>query len=143
MSGAQAFVRSIGPAGDIFRRSSSSNRDEHERADALIASVSPAVVRTPGGGILHYRCAYPNDALLRIWSGLVLFNQGRPALAAAEFTAAVKCRAAMTGPRVTSRDPLQHATNHEPANFGLSAFSVPVAAARLRRIDACSRRNIS
>jgi hypothetical protein len=43
-----------------------------------------------GGGILHYRRSYPNDPMLRLWSGLVLLGQGRPALAASEFKAAAK-----------------------------------------------------
>jgi len=42
------------------------------------------------GGILHYRRFYPDDAALRFWAGLVLSGHGRPALAAAEFHAALK-----------------------------------------------------
>jgi hypothetical protein len=43
-----------------------------------------------GGGVLHYRRAFPQDAYLRLWAGLVLNWQGRPALAVAEFTQAAR-----------------------------------------------------
>src|SRR5438105_4568610 len=51
---------------------------------------SPMVVATGGGGVLHYRDHYPDDSHLRLWSGLVLHGQGRPGLAAGEFSAAIR-----------------------------------------------------
>jgi glycosyltransferase involved in cell wall biosynthesis len=90
LSGAEAFMRSLGSADEIFRESLSVNSVEAEAADAMIASASPALASATGGGILHYRRAYPEDPILRLWAGLALFGHGRPALAAAEFAAATK-----------------------------------------------------
>lgn len=90
LSGAEAFVRSLGAAGDVFRKSLSVNPLDTEAADATIASASPALASAAAGGILHYRRAYPSNSILRLWSGLVLLGQGRPALAAAEFAAATR-----------------------------------------------------
>jgi len=45
---------------------------------------------TGAGGILQYRDRYPHDGHLRLWSGLVLYRQGRHALAAGEFAAAIR-----------------------------------------------------
>jgi Glycosyl transferases group 1 len=59
-------------------------------AEGKIAYASPVAVNAGGGGILDYRRAYPNDAMLRLWAGLVLGQQGRFALAAGEFYAAAR-----------------------------------------------------
>jgi hypothetical protein len=75
---------------------SSRGRDALE-CDEQIAS-SPAVVCNSDGGILSYRDFYPDDPHLRLWSGLVLRQQGRAAIAAGEFAAAI--RLGLDEPRV-------------------------------------------
>lgn len=89
LRGAEAFIRSLGDSGGIFKSSMSSDLDSAMAADRRIAASSPGVASASGGGILHYRRYYPTDPILRLWAGLVLAGQGRPALAAAEFKAAV------------------------------------------------------
>ena len=90
LRGAEAFIRSLGATGDVFRVSQSAELAVAMAADETIAHVSPALASASGGGVLHYRRSYPNDPMLRLWSGLVLLGQRRPALAAAEFKAATK-----------------------------------------------------
>lgn len=87
-SGAGAFVEGLGGASPHFATSlTSADTDEVFLAERAIAGSAPVVVESDGG-ILHYRRHYPNDAHLRLWTGLVLAHQGRNALAAAEFTRA-------------------------------------------------------
>ena len=90
LRGAEAFVRSLGAAGDDFRLSLSTDLTCAMAADETIARASFALASAAGGGVLHYRRFYPDDPMLRLWSGLVLLGQGRSALAAAEFKAADK-----------------------------------------------------
>lgn len=90
LAGAAAFMRSLGPAAGDFQASQSGSPADAADADTRIAAAHPALASARGGGVLHYRGAYPDDPWLRLWSGLVLLGQGRPALAAAEFTAAAK-----------------------------------------------------
>jgi hypothetical protein len=59
-------------------------------AERAISASSPALSSASTGGILHYRRRHPEDAYLRLWSGLVLLEQGRPALAAGEFSRAIE-----------------------------------------------------
>jgi hypothetical protein len=40
--------------------------------------------------VLHYRGFHPDDAWLRLWSGLIWMGQGRPAFAAMDFQAALR-----------------------------------------------------
>jgi glycosyltransferase involved in cell wall biosynthesis len=82
-SGASAFIRSLGNHAEPFARSAEGGAGAAE-ADAWIAQASPALAGPGSGGVLHYRFAYPDDAMLRYWAGLILRGQGRPALAAAE-----------------------------------------------------------
>jgi glycosyltransferase involved in cell wall biosynthesis len=93
LTGAAAFIRSLGATETKFRESQTpvKSHDEAARtvaADLEIAASPPALVSPGGGGILHYRRAYPQDPWLRYWSGLVLAHGGRHALAAGEFMAA-------------------------------------------------------
>lgn len=57
-------------------------------AEAAIAAAPPVMVDAAAGGVLHYRRRFPDDPHLRLWSGLALRAQGRPALAIGEFEAA-------------------------------------------------------
>lgn len=90
ISGAELFIRSLGTLHPEFHTSFASNvaPSDKEEADLLIAAVDKTLWAPDAGGVLHYRAAFPQDPYLRFWSGLILENQGRPALAAAEFIAA-------------------------------------------------------
>jgi predicted Zn-dependent protease len=90
LRGAEAFIRSLGAASGDFRLSFSADLTSAMAADETIARASFSLASEAGGGVLHYRRFYPNDPMLRLWSGLVLLGQGRPALAASEFKAATK-----------------------------------------------------
>jgi glycosyltransferase involved in cell wall biosynthesis len=54
-------------------------------ADAIIEQSGPRMAAPAAGGVIDYRRRFPNDAILRLWSGLVLLGQRRPALALGEF----------------------------------------------------------
>lgn len=89
--GAALFVESLGGAAPQFQTSLTAKDPESVlQAEALIRCSPPVLVSADGGGILHYRRFYPSDPHLRLWSGLVLLEQSRPALAAAEFSGAQK-----------------------------------------------------
>ena len=88
-SGAQRFMASLGDAAAPFRISAQRAAGWLE-ADRQISASSAALVGAGAGGILHWRGAYPNDAWLRYWAGLVFNTAGRTAMAAAEFSAAAK-----------------------------------------------------
>jgi glycosyltransferase involved in cell wall biosynthesis len=90
-SGAELFIQSLGDICDQFV-ASLTYRDINElfEAERKIAFSSPVLFNPSGGGIFHYRGFYPKDGHLRLWSGLVLFQRGSNALAAAEFKAAVQ-----------------------------------------------------
>ncbi len=90
LHGADALLRSLGNLQDIFRTSLLAEDDAAMAADTLIAQATPVLASADAGGVLHYRRFFPDDAMLRLWSGLILLAQQRPALAAAEFTAAHK-----------------------------------------------------
>lgn len=88
-SGAQYFVESLGELGTDFAASlAAADREQCLAAEARIASASPLLASSGAGGILSYRNMYLTDAHLRLWAGLALHGQGRPALAVAEFKAA-------------------------------------------------------
>lgn len=89
-SGAELFIRSLGTSHPEFQTSFAVGTDiiQREEADRLIAAVDRTMWAPDGGGVLHYRAAFPQDPHLRFWSGIILETQGRPALAAAEFMAA-------------------------------------------------------
>lgn len=88
-SGAGRFVENLGDAGGPFTASMSAGGAEAVEAEERIARCS-AVICNADGGILSYRDFYREDPHLRLWSGLVLRQQGRPAVAAGEFAAAIR-----------------------------------------------------
>jgi glycosyltransferase involved in cell wall biosynthesis len=87
--GATRLAESIGDGAAPFLLSLSGSVQEQLRAERAIAR-SPDVLRTGDGGILNYRDAYPEDPHLRLWSGLVMSDAGRPVIAAGEFAAAMR-----------------------------------------------------
>ena len=91
-SGAARFVRSLGGHAEPFVTAlavdTTTVPPALEACDAAIANVGPLLAGAGGGGVLHYRGFHPDDAWLRLWSGLVWLGQGRPAFAAMEFQAA-------------------------------------------------------
>lgn len=88
-AGASALIEAFGDAAHTLRVSLVSNDlTEIRAAEQEIARATPAQTSVGGGGILDYRRAYPNDAYLRLWAGLVFAQQNRFAFAAAEFAAA-------------------------------------------------------
>jgi hypothetical protein len=91
VSGAAAFVESLGGVAGAFS-SSMAAPDEAAaiEAERVIASAPPVVWSADGGGILHYRRAYPADGYLRLWTGLVLEAAGRHVIAAAEYKRALE-----------------------------------------------------
>jgi glycosyltransferase involved in cell wall biosynthesis len=91
LSGVEAFIRSLGEAAPQFTVSmTSEDVQELFEADRRIGSSSPVLCNSHGGGILHYRSRYPDDGWLRLWSGLVLHNQGQNAPAVLELTKAIQ-----------------------------------------------------
>jgi glycosyltransferase involved in cell wall biosynthesis len=90
LEGAALFARTLGDSAPQFERSlTASDTAEQLEAERAIVASSPALASPDAGGVLHYRRRYPDDAHLRHWSGLVLLGQGRSALAAGEFKAAM------------------------------------------------------
>ncbi len=88
-SPAQLFTQALGDAGSQFALSMTAQSiEELLAADQKIANSS-LLLSGGEGGIFHYRNYYPNDGYLRLWSGLVLQQQGRQAKAFSEFTAAI------------------------------------------------------
>lgn len=85
-SGAARFVRSLGGHAEPFASSLAADAT----ADAMIAGVGPLLAGAGGGGVLHYRGYHPDDAWLRLWSGLIWLGQGRPAFAALDLQAALR-----------------------------------------------------
>jgi hypothetical protein len=83
-SGAELFVSSLGPEGGAFRESLEGGDAESD----LAVRRSPAVLVRGDGGLLDFRRRFPGDPHLRLWLGLALAGQGRPALAAGELAAA-------------------------------------------------------
>ncbi len=90
--GAVAFIRSLGDTAPHFAASLTADAWQDQlAAERRIAHASPVLCNVGGGGILHYRLCYPHDGYLHLWAGLVLEQQGRPALAVAEFSRARQC----------------------------------------------------
>jgi glycosyltransferase involved in cell wall biosynthesis len=96
-TGAGRFIQSLGDTAPQFAASLRAEGDAAVDADRRIAASQP-VLCSGGGGILFYRDHYPDDGWLRMWAGLVLQRQGRAALAAGEFAAAIE--RGCGGPRV-------------------------------------------
>jgi glycosyltransferase involved in cell wall biosynthesis len=84
--GADRLLHWLGPAAPPFVTSMASpSPADVVVAEEAIAGSSAPIASVGGGGILHYRTAYPDDPHLRLWAGLVLERRGHDALAAAEF----------------------------------------------------------
>ena len=91
LSSAELFIESLGDAAPQFETSMHGfNLDELLEADRQIARSSPVLCSKGGGGIFHYRKNYPEDGYLRLWSGLVLQEQGKISDAIAEFNKAIE-----------------------------------------------------
>ncbi len=89
-SGAQLFIESLGDTAPEFTVSlTSETMQEVFEADRKIAASS-LLLSLGEGGLSQYRNNYPDDAHLRLWSGLVLHRLGEKAEAASEFTAAIE-----------------------------------------------------
>jgi tetratricopeptide (TPR) repeat protein len=90
-SGARIFVESLGEARQSFIRSmTAQDLRELLAVEQEIAASPPLMHSAEAGGIIHYQNYYPNDGFLRLWSGLILHQQGRFAEAALEYAAAIK-----------------------------------------------------
>ena len=82
---AAAFVDSLGGAAPQYEISLQSEGEAALRADQVIEQSDHLMTAPASGGMMDWRRCYPNDAWLRVWAGLALLGQGRPALALAEF----------------------------------------------------------
>jgi len=84
--GAALLIRSLGDEAADFRISLSTVEENMVlAAEGRIATATPALADC----ILHYLNHFPNDGHLALWSGLVLLNRNRPALATAAFSRAI------------------------------------------------------
>ncbi len=83
-----AALRFVDALGETAPHFNSSLKEQDRAAEQQIAHSSP-LLATGEGGIMQYRNAYPDDAHLRFWCGLVLLRQQRYALAIRELMAAV------------------------------------------------------
>jgi hypothetical protein len=88
-AGAELFVSALGEPGGAFARSlaalKANTGPAMESAEAEIASASPGMRNPGGGGLFAYRAEYPDDPVLRYWTGLAFEGSGRLAVALAEF----------------------------------------------------------
>lgn len=94
LTGAAAFVESLGGTAPEFAASLNAPDDEAAReAELLIAAAGPVLTSAGGGGVLHYRRHDLADGRLRLWAGLILEAAGQNALAVAEYdrAAALGC----------------------------------------------------
>lgn len=90
-TGCGKFIESLGSmATDFIKSLSSNDLQSLFDSDKSISRSSPLLHSSGSGGILHYRLYYPNDAYLRLWSGLVFRSQGQLKQAAYEFYEAVR-----------------------------------------------------
>jgi glycosyltransferase involved in cell wall biosynthesis len=85
-SGSQMLIASLEAyATDFITSAKEQDPAETLAAERRIAQSGVGM----GDAVLSYRIAYPDDPLLRLWSGLVLMHRGRMALAAMEFRASI------------------------------------------------------
>ncbi len=95
-TGAKLFVASLGHLAGEYGRNLRSFESQRTNEDLIlddeqaIAAASPGLCNPGGGGALAYRAAYPDDPVLRFWSGLIFSRQGRHAVGLAEFLAALR-----------------------------------------------------
>ena len=146
-TGARMFIESLGAAGKPFLTSlTTSDLMDLGAAEQAIAHASPLLRSAGSGGILHYRNAFLNDAYLRLWSGLVLAQEGKSAQAIIEFQRAIDlgCNHWRVGwyidqaSRQVTGLPLEHRTtpafdfggdtnDRNPDDAGRHWFQVPAA----------------
>jgi len=89
-TGAKCFVGSLGEQAAEFEVAlQSSVESELRAAEEMIAKSTKALSSADSGGVINYRNSYPDDPFLRLWSGLILEQQGRVALAAREYQQAL------------------------------------------------------
>ncbi len=88
LSGTALMLESFGPHSAPYIESLMTGATS-ERADMHIATAPPVEFGGGNGGVLDYRLAFPNEAILRYWTGLHLGQHNRFALAAGEFSAAI------------------------------------------------------
>jgi glycosyltransferase involved in cell wall biosynthesis len=94
--GAGLFVASLGHFAGEFGRNLRSlegdlNQEAHNIEDERAIATARYGLCNPGaGGVLNYRAVYPNDPVLRFWSGLIFSERGSHAVAVAEFLAALR-----------------------------------------------------
>jgi hypothetical protein len=94
-TGAALFFASLDGAAPEFGESLRSREPaDLLAAEACIAEAAPVLCSETGGGIFHYRNAYKDDGLLRLWSALALMNQSQNVRAFAELreAKALGCR---------------------------------------------------
>lgn len=86
LTGAEQFVASLGDSAPQFAESWKLGSSDAER------EIGEASAHLAGGegGLFHYRNTFPDDPYLHFWSGLVLLQQHRFELAAAEFDLATR-----------------------------------------------------
>lgn len=92
LSAAARFVASLGEKAGPFALSLSGtprHTPEAVKTADLEIGMSSAVLAQGEGGVIHYRNTYPDDALLRLWAGLIFRQAKNLAKARAEFDAAI------------------------------------------------------
>ena len=90
-AGARLFLEGMGDSADpAFVTSLTAPSPDALLAAEEVISHCSTLVRSPfSGGISNYRAAFPEDGWLRLWSGLVLRQEGRLPAAISEFAAAL------------------------------------------------------
>ena len=89
--GASLLIRSLGDKATNFSNSLAALEDDLTlSAETHIAAATPVL----GNCVLQYWKRFPDDRHLALWSGLVLLNRNRPALATAALKRSIKlgCR---------------------------------------------------
>ncbi len=87
--GAEVFAKSLGDTAPEFTLSLTSQKSQELFEAEQKIAASSILLSLGEGGIVQYRDYYPNDAYLRLWSGLVLQQQGRNPEAVSELIAAI------------------------------------------------------
>ena len=78
LMGSDVFINSMGDsAEEFFISATSKNIDQLLEADSRIANCAPAMKAETRGSVFHYSRVFPEDFLLRFWSGLILQGQGK------------------------------------------------------------------
>lgn len=78
LMGSDVFINSMGDSvEEFFISATSKNIDELFEADSRIANCAPAMKAETRGSVFHYSRVFPEDFILRFWSGLILQGQGK------------------------------------------------------------------